>query len=125
MQGNWYGALLLGQVFDLIVANPPYIAHCDPHLQQGDLRFEPRAALTDGLDGLRAIEHIVVGARSHLKFGGTLWLEHAWDQAQAVRQMLAQAGFALFASRRDLAGIERISGGCCAASAAFSAEVST
>jgi len=111
LQGDWYGALPDGARYDLIVSNPPYIADGDPHLVQGDLRHEPRGALTDEADGLSALACIVAGAPARLRAGGALWLEHGWDQAEAVRGLLRQAGFRGVASRRDLAGIERISGG--------------
>jgi len=111
LHGDWYGALPPGERYDLIVSNPPYIASGDPHLGQGDLRHEPRGALTDGADGLSALARIVQGAPARLRPGGALWLEHGWDQAQAVRGLLARAGFRGVESRRDLAGIERISGG--------------
>lgn len=111
VEGSWYEAVPAGEGFDLIVSNPPYVASNDPHLEQGDVRFEPRGALTDGAGGLQDLSRIVQGAGRHLKRGGSLWLEHGWDQAQAVRDMLAAAGFEAVYSRRDLAGIERISGG--------------
>lgn len=109
--GNWYEALDAGQKFDLIVSNPPYISRNDPHLEQGDLRFEPRLALTDDADGLDALRIIIGGAPQRLKPGGAIWVEHGWDQAPAVRALLEQAGLRGVDSRRDLAGIERISGG--------------
>ncbi|MNT42770.1 Release factor glutamine methyltransferase [compost metagenome] len=111
VEGSWYEAVPKGEGFDLIVSNPPYVASDDPHLDQGDLRFEPRGALTDGAGGLDDLARIVLGAGGHLKPGGSLWMEHGWDQAQAVRDMLVQAGFEDVHSRPDLAGIERISGG--------------
>jgi len=111
-QGDWYAALAdVEPGFDLIVSNPPYIASEDPHLAQGDLRFEPTTALTDGADGLQALRAIAQGAGAWLKPGGWLWLEHGWDQAQAVRALLLTYGFTEVGSRCDLAGIERISGG--------------
>ncbi|HEY0295797.1 MAG TPA: peptide chain release factor N(5)-glutamine methyltransferase [Bordetella sp.] len=110
-QGDWYEALPEGERFDVIVSNPPYIARDDAHLGQGDLRFEPRGALTDGGNGLADLASIVAGAGKRLNPGGALWLEHGWEQAEIVRDMLAQAGFAGVNSHKDLAGIERISGG--------------
>ena len=113
-QGSWYEALNLAgspALYDLIVSNPPYISRDDRHLSQGDLRFEPQQALTDFDDGLQALRTIVAGAPSRLKPGGCIWLEHGWDQAQAVRELLNAAGFHRIESRQDLAGIERISGG--------------
>lgn len=110
LQCHWFDQLA-GECFDLIVANPPYIAATDPHLAGGDLRHEPIAALTSGADGLDAIRHIIAAAPAHLSAGGQLWLEHGYDQGEAVRELLAQAGFADIEQHRDLAGIMRISGG--------------
>lgn len=110
-QGSWYEALPPRARYDLIVSNPPYIARDDEHLGQGDLRFEPRGALTDGADGLRDLTIIISGAAAHLRPGGVLWVEHGWDQAAAVRQLLLNAGFKNVESLKDLSGIERISGG--------------
>lgn len=111
VEGSWFDAVPAGEGFDLIVSNPPYVASDDPHLDQGDLRFEPRGALTDGAGGLEDLGRIVQGAGRHLKPGASLWMEHGWDQAQAVRDLLTAAGFENVRSRQDLAGIERISGG--------------
>lgn len=110
VQGDWYQAVPPDARFDLIVSNPPYIAAGDHHLSEGDLRFEPSQALTDGADGLQALAILAAGARQRLKPGGQIWLEHGWDQAEAVRGLLTQAGLRDASSRRDLAGIERISG---------------
>lgn len=111
-EGSWYQALPADTApFDLIVSNPPYIRADDTHLAQGDLRFEPRGALTDDANGLQALVHIIEGAPDWLAPGGALWLEHGWDQAADVRQLLVQKGFRRVESRRDLAGVERISGG--------------
>lgn len=109
--GSWYDALVGHSGFDLIVSNPPYIAACDPHLSQGDVRHEPALALTDGHDGLTALRTIVQGAGSRLKPGGGLFMEHGWDQAQASQRLLQQAGFTQVVSLPDLAGIERVTGG--------------
>ncbi|WP_245641605.1 peptide chain release factor N(5)-glutamine methyltransferase [Paraburkholderia bannensis] len=110
IEGSWYDALDAALRFDVIVSNPPYIANGDPHLDQGDLRFEPRGALTDEADGLSALRTIVEGAPVRLVAGGVLWMEHGYDQASAVRALLDARGFADVASKRDLADIERISG---------------
>ncbi|NYT24522.1 peptide chain release factor N(5)-glutamine methyltransferase [Alcaligenaceae bacterium] len=110
-QGSWYQALRPGKVFDLIVSNPPYIPKDDPHLAQGDLRFEPKMALCDGHDGLDAYRAIVAGAPRHLSPGGSLYVEHGWDQAEPVCGLLRQAGFREVHSLPDLAGILRVSGG--------------
>lgn len=111
LQGSWYDALDDNAAFDLIVSNPPYIARLDTHLQQGDLRFEPRLALTDEHDGLQALRAIVDGAQRRLNRSGALYVEHGWDQAAAVRQLCRQAGLHDVRSIRDLAGIERVTGG--------------
>jgi release factor glutamine methyltransferase len=110
---DWYAGLDRpgDSPFDMIVANPPYIVAHDAHLAQGDLRFEPIDALTDHGDGLSALRTIAAGARAHLRGNGWLLLEHGYDQAVAVRALLAQHGFTAVQSWRDLAGIERASGG--------------
>ena len=110
IESDWLKALA-GRRFDLIVSNPPYVAEHDPHLSQGDSRFEPRAALVAGADGLSCIRLIIVQARAHLEPGGGLLFEHGYDQAARCRALLAQAGYFDVATRRDLAGIERVSGG--------------
>jgi release factor glutamine methyltransferase len=110
-QSDWYNGLDASLRFEVIVSNPPYIASGDPHLSQGDLRFEPRGALTDEADGLSAIRKIVAGAPPRLASQGVLWIEHGYDQADAVRALLTAQGFTQVRSERDLAGIERISGG--------------
>ncbi len=107
---DWFSALV-GQNFDLIVSNPPYIAEDDRHLAQGDLRFEPASALASGLDGLDDIRRIINEAGAHLAAGGWLMLEHGFDQAAQVRELLRGAGFKNVRSDKDLAGIERVSGG--------------
>jgi release factor glutamine methyltransferase len=99
------------QSFDLVVANPPYIAGNDPHLAQGDLRFEPPLALTPGADALSAIRGIAAAAPAYLAPHGALALEHGHDQAEAVRALLAGAGFRELRSARDLAGIQRVTSG--------------
>jgi release factor glutamine methyltransferase len=109
--GSWYDTLDPALRFEAIVSNPPYIASRDPHLEQGDLRFEPRGALTDEADGLTALRAIVAGASARLMPGGVLWMEHGYDQSAAVRALLIEGGFEDVRSERDLAGIERISGG--------------
>jgi release factor glutamine methyltransferase len=96
--------------FDAIVANPPYIAEHDPHLTQGDLRYEPKSALTDGHDGLRLIDACIRLAKLALVPRGLILIEHGYDQASEVRDRLLQAGFTAPRSWADLAGIERVSG---------------
>lgn len=107
---DWYATLTDTQ-FQTIVSNPPYIVANDAHLQQGDLRFEPINALTDHADGLSAYREIVTQAHLHLQSDGWILLEHGYDQAEAVRDLLKQASFTEVQSWRDLAGIERVSGG--------------
>lgn len=107
---DWF-AELSGESFQLIVANPPYVAAADPHLGEGDVRFEPQSALVSGPEGLDDIAAIVARAPYHLEPGGWLFLEHGFDQAGRVRGLLVDAGFSAIASWRDLSGIERISGG--------------
>lgn len=107
---DWFSALR-GDRFHLIVANPPYIAAGDPHLEQGDLRFEPQTALASGPEGLDDLAQIAAEAPHHLEPGGWLFMEHGYDQASRVRSLLTDAGFASIASHRDLAGIERVTGG--------------
>jgi release factor glutamine methyltransferase len=111
LHSDWFGALGAQETFDLIASNPPYIAAGDDHLSQGDLRFEPTGALTDHADGLSALRIIVDGAARHLAAGGWLLMEHGYDQAAAVRALLDAAGYAEVQSWRDIAGIERVSGG--------------
>ena len=108
--GDWCAALA-GARFDLIVTNPPYIAEGDPHLTEGDLRFEPPAALSSGADGLDAIRAIVRDARTHLRDGGWLMLEHGFQQGAAVRALLATHDYSGIFTERDLEGRERVSGG--------------
>ena len=107
LQSNWFSALA-GQEFDVIVSNPPYIAAADPHLQQGDLRFEPPSALASGPDGLDDIRTIAAQAPAFLARGGWLLLEHGYDQAAQVAALLNQAGFEAIGHAADLAGIQRV-----------------
>jgi len=111
LQSDWFGALQADERFALIASNPPYIAAGDEHLSQGDLRFEPAGALTDHADGLSALRIIIAGAPDYLLPGAWLLLEHGYDQAEAVRALLARQGYAEVQSWRDLGGIERVSGG--------------
>lgn len=108
LASDWFSALT-GQRYNLILSNPPYIAECDPHLQQGDVRFEPLSALVSGPDGLDDIRVIIAQAPSYLLAGGWLLLEHGFEQGSAVRELLEQAGFVEVTSQRDLAGHQRIS----------------
>jgi release factor glutamine methyltransferase len=110
-RSDWYRALT-GRRFHLLAANPPYIEATDAHLQQGDLRFEPRTALVAADAGLADLAQLVGGAAAHLHHGGWLLLEHGYQQGERVRELLREAGFARVSTRQDLAGLDRISGGC-------------
>ncbi|KAB2969800.1 HemK/PrmC family methyltransferase [Zoogloea sp.] len=107
LESDWFAAVQ-GEVFDLIVSNPPYIAAGDPHLEEGDVRFEPPGALASGPAGLDDLARIAAEAPAHLSSGGWLLMEHGYDQGAAVRDLLLARGFLDVASARDLAGIERI-----------------
>ncbi len=104
---DWFSALA-GQTFDVIVSNPPYIAEQDEHLSQGDLRFEPRAALASGKDGLDDIRKIIQAAPEYLNPQGWLMLEHGYDQAEKVAGLMENAGFKSISSIADLSGILRV-----------------
>jgi release factor glutamine methyltransferase len=104
---DWFTELQ-GQTFDVIVSNPPYIAEGDPHLQQGDLRREPVSALIAGKDGLDCVQEIISQAKQHLKPQGWLMLEHGYDQAEKVAELMKNTGFDSVSSVADLSGILRV-----------------
>jgi len=106
-QSDWFSAVA-GEAFDIIVSNPPYIEENDPHLQQGDVRFEPHTALVAGADGLSDIRRIASAAAAHLALAGRLVLEHGYRQADAVAALLADNGFSAIESRRDYGGNVRV-----------------
>ena len=113
LEGDWFQPLRRER-FDLIVANPPYVAEGDPHLANDGLPFEPRSALTDGVaggDGMACVATLIDGARDHLLPGGWLLIEHGYDQAVKARELMTAAGFANVDSWRDESSIERVSGG--------------
>ena len=110
-RGDWCAGLGDTRDFDLIVSNPPYIAEDDPHLREGDLRFEPPAALVSGADGLDAIRTIVRDSRAHLREGGWLLFEHGYDQGEDVLALLKANDYTEVFTARDLEGRERVSGG--------------
>jgi release factor glutamine methyltransferase len=105
--GDWYAAVDPAEKFDLIVSNPPYVAAADPHLDA--LKHEPALALSDGDDGLQCLSTLIAGARSHLRTGACLALEHGYDQSQAVARLLLEAGFQEVSVRRDAGGQPRVS----------------
>jgi release factor glutamine methyltransferase len=110
LQSDWFSALS-EEKFDVIVSNPPYIAADDSHLEQGDLRFEPLSALASGTDGLDSIRRIVAQAPAHLNTQGYLMLEHGYNQAEQVQQLLFDAGYTEVGSHADLAGVLRVTTG--------------
>ena len=110
LASHWFQALA-GERFELIVSNPPYIASADPHLAAGDVRFEPASALVAGDDALDDLRQIIGQAPAFLSAGGWLLLEHGYDQAAAVRELLSQQGFEQVQSHDDLGGHQRITGG--------------
>jgi release factor glutamine methyltransferase len=110
VHGDWF-APLGDKRFDVIVSNPPYIESSDPHLQQGDLRFEPMSALASGIDGFDDIRRIIRDAGLHLLPGGWLLFEHGWQQGDAARALLRDAGFVELSTVRDLEDRDRVSVG--------------
>jgi release factor glutamine methyltransferase len=108
--GNWFDNLA-DERFNVIVSNPPYIAQDDIHLSQGDLRFEPLSALASGADGLDDIRHIVANCLIYLKPQGWLMLEHGYDQAEAVADMMADTGLVDISTLKDLGGNDRVTMG--------------
>jgi len=110
--GNWF-APMCEEAFDLILCNPPYVPSTDPHLLEGDLRFEPRLALDGGGDGLLSLRRIIGAARYSMRPHGWLMLEHGATQGRAVRELLNEQGYAGVRTHLDLAGLERVSIGRC------------
>lgn len=104
---NWFAALA-DKTFDVIISNPPYIETSDAHLNQGDVRFEPRTALVSGADGLDDIRHIISQAPQHLNPQGWLMFEHGYNQAHAVTILLEKAGFYYIQTIKDLGGNHRV-----------------
>ncbi|BBT91089.1 release factor glutamine methyltransferase [Enterobacter cloacae] len=107
LQSSWFTALE-NRLFALIVSNPPYIDEHDPHLAQGDVRFEPLTALVAANEGLADLDHIVTTSRQHLLPGGWLLVEHGWTQGNAVRALFTNAGYREVATCRDYGGNERL-----------------
>jgi release factor glutamine methyltransferase len=111
MQGSWYEALSDDAQFDIILSNPPYISSLDTHLSQGDLRFEPKSALTDYANGLTCLEAIIDGAKDHLSPNGLIAVEHGFDQSDEVVDLLQTAGLGDIQTHLDLAGHRRVASG--------------
>ncbi|MFN3397893.1 MAG: peptide chain release factor N(5)-glutamine methyltransferase, partial [Sulfurimicrobium sp.] len=110
LHSDWFSALD-GEIFDLIVSNPPYVEAADPCLRSGDVRFEPLSALASGADGLDDMRRIAAAAPQHLKPGGWLLFEHGYNQGEGCREILRRQGFLAVETIRDLAGLERVSRG--------------
>ncbi|WP_268631157.1 peptide chain release factor N(5)-glutamine methyltransferase, partial [Escherichia coli] len=107
LQGSWF-APVAGQRFALIASNPPYIDAADPHLSQGDVRFEPGSALVAAEHGLADLAAIVRQAPHYLQPQGWLLLEHGWQQGESVRALLQAAGFSAVATHRDYGDNDRV-----------------
>ncbi len=107
LRSDWFSALA-GQRFTVIVSNPPYIDETDPHLDQGDVRFEPKSALVAGQNGLADLAHIIATARDYLLPGGYVLLEHGWQQAAAVRELFTAAGYQQVKTCQDYGGNDRL-----------------
>jgi len=105
LQGEWCEPLI--STFDIIVSNPPYLAENDPHLQEGDLRFEPKAALISSKNGLNDLFKIILSSYPYLKDKGCLWVEHGYQQGELVRKYFANIGYTAIETYRDVAGLER------------------
>lgn len=110
-QGSWYDAISKDASFDLILSNPPYIESGDPHLKQGDLRFEPLNALTDQANGLSCLERIISKASQYLNPKGLIAVEHGFDQSDAVVELMRSAGLLDIQTHLDLAGHRRVASG--------------
>lgn len=111
LQGSWYEVLNDDVRFDIILSNPPYISSLDPHLSQGDLRFEPKSALTDHAGGLTCLEAIINDSKDHLSPNGLIAVEHGFDQSDAVVDLLKTAGLSAIQTYLDLAGHRRVASG--------------
>lgn len=107
VQSDWFSALD-GQTFDIIVSNPPYIEETSPYLDEGDVRFEPKTALTSGHDGLDDIKHIIKNAPEYLNKGALLAFEHGFDQGSAVNTLLTDAGFVKVKTVKDFGNNDRV-----------------
>jgi release factor glutamine methyltransferase len=112
ISSDWFVSILKKEKFDAIISNPPYISQHDPHLRQGDVRFEPVIALTPGKTGLEAIAHIISEARHYLSGSGWLFLEHGYDQAEQTVQLLLKNGYYHITTKKDLNNLSRVTFGC-------------
>jgi release factor glutamine methyltransferase len=108
-QSDWFDSVqLMDNQFDLIISNPPYISANDPHLQQGDVRYEPNTALVSGIDGLDDLQKIIAKSPAYLKSDGWLLLEHGFDQGAAVVRLMSRAGFKKVVTHKDYNQIDRV-----------------
>lgn len=112
LAGSWYTPLAETEQFAVIVSNPPYIDEADPHLSQGDVRFEPKSALVAEDNGLADIQIISEQGRRYLQAGGWLLMEHGFEQGDAVRTILQALGYHLISTAQDYAGLDRVTMGC-------------
>lgn len=112
LSGSWYSPLTADDRFAVIVSNPPYIDEADPHLDQGDVRFEPKSALVADDNGLADIRIISEQGRQHLHTGGWLLMEHGFEQGPAVREILHALGYQQVSTAQDYAGLDRVTMGC-------------
>lgn len=108
IQSDWFAEISTTEKFDAIISNPPYIAEKDPHLSQGDLRFEPKIALTPGKTGLEAIEHIIKNAKNYLLPSGWLFLEHGYDQGEKIAELLLKNNYGQINAKKDLKNLSRV-----------------
>jgi len=113
IQSHWFDNLVKDKRYHLILSNPPYIPEQDPHLQQGDVRFEPKSALVSGPDGLDAIRYLIAESKNHLLPGGWLLLEHGYDQGERVRQLFNENSYKKVLQKKDLIGHVRVTLGAC------------
>ncbi|RDH45654.1 peptide chain release factor N(5)-glutamine methyltransferase [Zooshikella ganghwensis] len=111
LESDWFSAISEATRYNIIVSNPPYIDALDPHLQQGDVRFEPKSALVAAQNGMAAINHIAQLSTCYLKPGGYLYFEHGFQQAEVVRLLLTKLGYTHVQSAFDFGGQERITWG--------------
>lgn len=112
LSGSWYSPLTADERFAVIVSNPPYIDKTDPHLEQGDVRFEPKSALVADENGLADIRIISEQGRQFLQQGGWLLMEHGFEQGEAVRDILLELGYSQVSTAQDYAGLDRVTMGC-------------
>ncbi|GAB3527678.1 peptide chain release factor N(5)-glutamine methyltransferase [Photobacterium alginatilyticum] len=112
LSGSWYSPLTSDERFAVVVSNPPYIDKTDPHLEQGDVRFEPKSALVAEENGLADIRIISEQGRQYLQTGGWLLMEHGFEQGEAVRAILLELGYNQVSTAQDYAGLDRVTMGC-------------